>query len=79
MTPSKELIDTLYRERVLRARSMAPEDKLLEGVRLFERSCRIMMDGIRSQVPEADDQRVREILRERLARLKRMENSSDGR
>jgi hypothetical protein len=73
MQPTKELIDELYRERVERARKMSPEDKLLAGARLFDRSCRIMADGIRDEFPDADEQRVKEILRERLALARRFE------
>jgi hypothetical protein len=47
MEPTQELIDELYRERVLRARSMSLEEKMLEGPRLFEMACRITMEGIR--------------------------------
>lgn len=52
---------------------MAPEDKLLAGPRLFERSCQIMLDGIRDEFPLADEARCQEILRERLALLRRLE------
>ncbi len=75
MQPSKALIDALYREEVLRARALPPEEKLLEGPRLFDRSCRIMMDGIRHQFPDADPEQVRRILRERLDLLRRLEGA----
>jgi len=71
--PSKELIDELFRERVRAARAMSPEEKFLAGARLFDRSCRIMADGIRHQFPEADEDRVRQILAERLALIRRLE------
>lgn len=64
-------LDPTYESKVRRARAMTPEQKLLEGPRLFATSCRIMKDGIRDQFPDADEQRVHEILRERLAILKR--------
>lgn len=73
MQPTKQLIDELYRERVLRAREMSPEEKLLAGPRLFERACRIMADGIRDEYPEADEEQVREILVQRLAVARRLE------
>jgi hypothetical protein len=31
MEPTQELVDAIYRERVLRARRTPPEDKLLDG------------------------------------------------
>ncbi|MGH7192838.1 MAG: hypothetical protein ACREJM_04790, partial [Candidatus Saccharimonadales bacterium] len=72
MQPDPKLIDDLYWQKIQAARAMSPEDKLLAGPRLFERSCRIMADGIRSEYPEADEDRVQEILRERLALLRRL-------
>lgn len=66
------LADPLYRE-VLSARAMRPEDKLLAGPRLLDLACRVMMDGIRHQYPDADERRVQEILRERLALARRIE------
>jgi hypothetical protein len=73
MQPTKELIDAIYRERVERARQTSPEEKLFGGARIFDRSCRIMADGIRGQFPEADERRVQQILRERLAVARRLE------
>jgi hypothetical protein len=74
MQPTKELIDTMYRERVERARKMSPADKLAAGLDLFGMTSRIMADGIRSQFPDADDHRVQEILRDRLALSRRLED-----
>ena len=65
----------LYREEVVRARAMAPEDKLLEGPRLFERACRVMCDGIRHQHPDLDDAGVQALLRARLDRVRSLEQS----
>lgn len=76
MEPNTELIDAIYLERVRRAREMSPEEKLLAGARLFDRSCRIMADGIRDQFPDADDRQVQEILAARLALLRRLEPSA---
>ncbi len=75
MEPSQELIDELYRERILRARRIPPEEKLLAGPRLFDYACRITMEGIREQHADADDQEVREILAQRLAIGRRLEQS----
>ena len=67
------LTEELYREEVARARAMRPEDKLLEGPRLFERACSVMADGIRHQHPELDEAGVRALLAARLARLRTIE------
>ncbi len=75
MEPSKELVDSIYTQRVLRARAISPEHKLLDGPRLFDFTCRIMMDGIRNENPSADARRVQEILRERLALREKLEQA----
>ena len=69
------LVETLYREEVARARSMSPEDKLLEGPRLFDRACRVMADGIRHRHPEFDDEAVQAQVAEHLSRLRALETS----
>jgi hypothetical protein len=71
---TRELGKQLYLEEVLAARAMSPEDKLLAGPRLFDFACRIAVDGIRQQFPEADEERVLEILRERIELGRRLEN-----
>jgi hypothetical protein len=72
MEPTKELLDAIYRERVLRARHTPLEKKFLAGAELFEQACRITMDGIRDQYGDIDEQRVQQILRQRLALLDRL-------
>ena len=69
------VVETLYREEVARARSMSPEDKLLEGPRLFDRACRVMADGIRYRHPEFDDEAVLAQLSEQLSRLRALETT----
>jgi hypothetical protein len=76
MGPTQELIEDIFRERVFRARQESPEEKLLDGPRLFDFSCRIAADGIRNQFPDANEQRVQEILAQRIALLRRLENRS---
>lgn len=73
MQPTHELIDDIYRSRVLRARAAPPEQKLLAGLRLFEDACRMTIAGIRHQFPEADSERIRQILVERLAWRRRLD------
>ena len=57
---------------------MSPEEKFLAGPRLFDQECRIMMDAIRDEFPEADKQRVREILKQRINLLRDLEESQSG-
>jgi len=76
MEPTQELIAEIYRDRVHRARKTPPAEKLPAGPALFKPSAGNMADGIRSQFPEADDRRVQEIHRQRLALARRLENGS---
>lgn len=73
MPPTAEPIDEIYRDRVRRARAMSLAEKFLDGPRLFEMACRITMSGTRNQFPDADERRVKEILSERLALRRRLE------
>jgi hypothetical protein len=73
MDSIKQLADEIYRDRVRRARRIAMADKILDGPRLFDLSCGISRDGIRAQHPEADERRVEELLRQRLALGRRLE------
>jgi hypothetical protein len=73
MEPIAQLADEIYRDRVLRARRMSPEEKMLAGPRLFEMACQIARDGIRSQHPEATEEEVHAMLRRRLAIGRRLE------
>ena len=73
MEPTRELIDDIYRQRVLRAREAPPGEKLLDGPRLFDRACEWMKAGIRDQFPDASDERVRQILADRINRLRQIE------
>jgi hypothetical protein len=74
MQPTKELVDEMYRDRVERARRTPPADKVVGSLDQFEITTKIMVAGIRSQFPDADEHRVQEILRERLALSRRLED-----
>jgi hypothetical protein len=69
----KALADRLYRDRVRTARRTPPEEKLLDGPRLFAYACKITEAGIRSRQPDATAEDVLRILRQRLAWRDRME------
>jgi hypothetical protein len=73
MQPTQELVDDIYRERVLRARRTPPAEKLLDGAHLFDYACTITKAGIRAQHPGVDEARVLELLKERLALRERLE------
>ena len=73
MEPTKELIDGIDLDRIARARQMSPGAKFLAGGELFDDVCERMRAGIRSQFPNEDDAGVNRILKERLARLRQVE------
>ncbi len=67
------LIDALYREEVLAARRMSPEEKLLAGEELFDYACSITLAGIRNQFPNANEAELRRILETRLELQRKLE------
>jgi hypothetical protein len=72
MGPTQELVDDIYRERVLRARRTPIEQKILAGAELFEFACRFACAGIRRENPGADEARVQALLRDRLVLARRL-------
>ena len=72
MQPNQELIDAIFRDKVLWARRMSLDQKFIAGPELFAMACRITKDGIRNQHPGADEQRVQEIMLQRLALGRRL-------
>lgn len=66
-------LDPLYRDDVLRARRLSASDKLLEGPRLFEFSCRIILDGLRHRHPHLSDAELQQRLRATLDIVRRAE------
>jgi len=73
MGSAAALAGALYREEIARARAMDPVEKLLEGPRLFDRACRVMLDGIRHQHPEFDEASARALLIERFNLLRSLD------
>jgi hypothetical protein len=73
MEPTRELGVQLYREEVLAARAMTPEQRVLAGTRLFELACKIAADGIRAQYPGASEEEVAQRLAARLELQRRLE------
>ncbi len=57
---------TLDEEELRTARETPPAEKLIAGARLFDYACAITSAGIRRQHPNASDEQVLAILRERL-------------
>lgn len=66
MHPTKEFVDSIFREKVLRARRQPPEEKFWDGAQLFDYACAIARIGIRQQFPNAGDEEVEAELSRRL-------------
>jgi hypothetical protein len=75
MDPIKQLADELDRDRARRRSQMTPEEQLQLDEYLEGLSCRIAMDGIRDEFPDADEEQVRAIFDEREAILDRVRRS----
>jgi hypothetical protein len=76
MMPPQQLIDEIYLDKIRFARLMSPEQKFFAGPRLFARCCRIMLDGLRDENPDVDDEGLRKLLEERLALVRRVRGRS---
>jgi len=63
-----------YKQRVLRARAMTPEEKILEGPRLFAEECEQMKAAIRKEMPELSEELVQHELSLRLDRRREEED-----
>lgn len=72
MGPTQELVDDLYRERVLWARAMTPEQRMLAGAQIYEDVCERMAAGLRDENPGADEATIQELLLRRLKLLRRL-------
>jgi hypothetical protein len=58
---------------VLRARRMAPEQRLLEGLRHSDATIAVMAGIIRSEHPDADEEQVLKLLKARIVRVRQLE------
>ncbi len=72
MEPTQDLLDAIYRDRVLRARQVPPGNKLLAGAELFDQACDRMRAGLRDENPGANEKTIEELLRRRLSLLRRL-------
>ena len=59
-------MDDSYWQQVERARRMTGEEKIRESLQLFERTSRLMLDGLRDEFPNFGERQLLEKLYERL-------------
>ena len=69
----QQLAGDLYWQRVARARSMSPEDRMKAGPELFDYACSITLTALREQMPGASEAALLAALRRRLALKKKLE------
>lgn len=67
-----KLMDSIFIEKIRRARQTPMDEKILDGARLFDMNCRIARDGIRSRFPEFNDEQVEHELDRQLAVARRI-------
>jgi hypothetical protein len=70
----KELQDSIYREKVLRARKMTESERLAAGLELIDFAYETMLGGIHMQFPDVSHTDALKILGERLARLRKLDD-----
>ena len=74
-TNFQDLADTLYWEKVERARSINPEDRMKAGPELFDYACSITLTALREQMPGASETELLAALRQRLAIKRQLEET----
>jgi hypothetical protein len=69
-------MDDSFREQIERAAAMTGEQKMRESLQIFERTSGLMLDGLRDQYPESDEQELLRKLYERLSINRELEYSN---
>jgi hypothetical protein len=68
----KAMQDSIYREKILRARRQTPEERLADVFELSNTVLQRMHDGAMWQMELTDEQEGWDIVRQRLARLRQL-------
>ena len=72
---TKSLMDSIFIEKILRARRTPMDEKILDGPRLFDLNCSLARSGIRAQFPDYSDEQVEQELDRRLAIARRISDA----
>ena len=72
MNKLQPLIDELYREEILRARKQTPQERVRAAFEIAPFARAMMYAGIRRQHPQADDGELLRLARERIAKVRRI-------
>ncbi len=76
MEPTREFIEQLEREKLMRARDMTPDERLAECFELMQSTFEIAKDGIRSQFPDVEEAEVLRIFFDRIRLFQRYEHAA---
>lgn len=71
MNPNQLLFDHLYRGKVLHAQRTKPEDRWLASMDHSEDVVETMKEGARAQFPDASEDEILLIIRDRMNRIRR--------
>lgn len=74
LEPPAPRTDSLFWDEIYAARRSTPAERFLDGVKLFRMGMAWSEQGIRMQHPQATDAEVLAILRDRIARQRRLED-----
>ncbi len=69
----KPLADAIYADKVRRARALTVGERIDTAIELFEGALGMMRDGLRAQFPDANEAELETTLRQRLRRLRQIE------
>jgi hypothetical protein len=67
------LSEQLYREEILRARKLTPQQRLRATFEVTEFALRMMRDSIRHHHPDADAEEIVRLGRERISKVRRID------
>jgi len=73
--PTSELIDALYREKILRARRMTLQRRVEVGAELSDVGRQMMHEAIRRENPAASDEEVRQLIGQRLELKRKLDDT----
>jgi len=71
----RALADDIFRDRVLRARQMPPDERIMDGPRLFDQACEIALSAIRGQHPEFTEDECQRELTRRIEIVRRLDET----
>ncbi len=71
--PEKTRMDAEFWREIERSQRLSPQERVRIGHELFERAIYLMTQGLRMQFPDASDDEIAALRRERLARQRALE------